>query len=72
VLTFLHVCQSHAGRKIRLGDDNIEMFRNTLKADVELLASLNIMDYSLLVRPRFSTALHTSIVRFPVPALTIG
>lgn len=28
----------------------MELFYETLKADVELLASLNIMDYSLLVR----------------------
>jgi hypothetical protein len=38
-----------SGRKIRLGEENIDVFHDTLKADVALLASLNIMDYSLLV-----------------------
>ena len=38
------------GRKFRLGEENIDLFYETLKADVMLLASLNIMDYSLLVR----------------------
>ena len=37
------------GRKIRLGEENIDLFYETLKADVNLLQSLNIMDYSLLV-----------------------
>jgi hypothetical protein len=61
--------QSNAGRKIRLGDDNIEMFHNTLKADVELLASLNIMDYSLLVRRRLFSTTHFCRMTF-CPALT--
>eukprot|EP01032_Pedospumella_encystans_P012007 gene12007-13921_t len=38
-----------SGRKIRLGEENIDLFYETLKADVNLLQSLNIMDYSLLV-----------------------
>jgi hypothetical protein len=38
-----------AGRKLRLGEENIDVFHDTLKADVALLAALNIMDYSLLV-----------------------
>ena len=40
----------NTGRKIRLGEENIDLFYETLKADVNLLQSLNIMDYSLLVR----------------------
>lgn len=35
--------------------ENVELFYETLKADVELLASLNIMDYSLLVRLGWQT-----------------
>ena len=51
ILKLPHVCLSTVtGRKIRLGEENIDLFYETLKADVMLLASLNIMDYSLLVR----------------------
>lgn len=49
MLCTLQLLQYTAGRKIRLGEENIELFYETLKADVNLLASLNIMDYSLLV-----------------------
>lgn len=38
-----------AGRKIRLGPENIDIFYETLKSDVMFLRDLNIMDYSLLV-----------------------
>jgi 1-phosphatidylinositol-4-phosphate 5-kinase len=41
-------------RKIRLGPENIDIFYNTLKADVDFLKELNIMDYSLLVSEFFS------------------
>ena len=45
----LFVCYWCAGRKIRLGEANIDIFADTLRADAALLESLNIMDYSLLV-----------------------
>mmetsp|Transcript_23038 Transcript_23038/g.38584 ORF Transcript_23038/g.38584 Transcript_23038/m.38584 type:complete len:705 (-) Transcript_23038:220-2334(-) len=38
-----------SGRKFRFGEENIDVFSNTLRADVKLLEELNIMDYSLLV-----------------------
>jgi hypothetical protein len=39
-----------SGRRLRFGLPNIEILRTTLKYDAAFLASLNIMDYSLLVR----------------------
>jgi hypothetical protein len=37
------------GTKIRLGAENIDIFYETLKADVTFLKNQNIMDYSLLL-----------------------
>jgi len=38
-----------SGHRLRMGDRNMDVFHDTLQADVALLQSLNIMDYSLLV-----------------------
>jgi 1-phosphatidylinositol-4-phosphate 5-kinase len=43
----LNLVQS--GRKFRLGPEHIDIFYDTLKADVIFLRDQNIMDYSLLV-----------------------
>uniref|UniRef100_A0AAV2LM56 PIPK domain-containing protein n=1 Tax=Knipowitschia caucasica TaxID=637954 RepID=A0AAV2LM56_KNICA len=37
------------GHKLQIGDDNKKLFLDKLKRDVEFLATLKIMDYSLLV-----------------------
>ncbi|KAK7930737.1 hypothetical protein WMY93_007132 [Mugilogobius chulae] len=37
------------GHKLQIGDDNKKLFLDKLKHDVEFLATLKIMDYSLLV-----------------------
>ncbi|XP_031417701.1 phosphatidylinositol 5-phosphate 4-kinase type-2 beta isoform X1 [Clupea harengus] len=37
------------GQKLQIGDDNKKLFLDKLKRDVEFLATLKIMDYSLLV-----------------------
>lgn len=37
------------GQRIQIGDENKKMFLDKLKRDVEFLAQLKIMDYSLLV-----------------------
>ncbi len=52
----LNLMQS--GRKFRLGPENIDIFYNTLKADVTFLRDQNIMDYSLLVSTFISLSLH--------------
>jgi hypothetical protein len=44
-----HAYFTVTGRKLRLGLPNIEILRTTLKYDAAFLATLNIMDYSLLV-----------------------
>lgn len=38
-----------SGNKVRLGEPNIDIFHETLKADVTFLKELHIMDYSLLL-----------------------
>ena len=40
--------KSH-GRKLKLGGEGCRWFLNTLRQDAEFLASINMMDYSLLV-----------------------
>lgn len=42
-----------SGRKIMLGEDQIDVFHETLLADTVFLRDLNIMDYSLLVKSSF-------------------